>query len=141
MISLVGDVDVDQSALTGESEAVSKKVGETIYAGTIVTSGEALCKVTAIGLHTEFGKTAELINSSEPKIHSQALLKRLVYLNIGIVGVLVVIVLIVMGVRRQNIPKRIPLLLSTLVSAMPVALPAMLTITMALGTRRLGKVE
>lgn len=126
--------------MTGESEPVRKNPGDTGYAGTIVTSGEVLSKVVSIGANTKFGMTAELIGSSEPKIHAQDLLKRLVYIKIGFVGALVIIVLIVVGVRKQNIPKIIPLLLSTLVSAMPVALPAMLTITMALGTRKLGKV-
>lgn len=60
---------VDQSALTGETEAVPREAGEQVYSGSVARTGEAQCRVEHIGLATQFGKTVNLVSTSAPKLH------------------------------------------------------------------------
>ncbi len=134
---------VDQSALTGESLPVTKKVGDEIYANGIVKQGEMIAQVTATGLHTYFGKTVGLVAKAQRKerSHFQKMVIQVGDFLIAVTVVMIAIILLV-GFKRHESP--IELLIFALVltiSAIPVAMPAVLTVTMAVGARILAAKE
>lgn len=134
-----GHLSVDQSSITGESALKEFKHDDLIYAGSIVRRGEANAIVKAIGAHTNFGKTAKLVQSSQPSKHIDEILTKVVGVLVSIILVLITITLIIMGTRGEKLVESIPLLLMVLISALPVALPAMFTVSMALGSQELSK--
>jgi len=132
-------VSVDQSALTGESLPVTKKPAETVYSGSVVKRGEIDAVVTAIGAETYFGRTAQLVEQAETTSHfQQAVLKIGNYL---IVMALVLVTAIVVVSLLRDMPwlttLRFALVLT--VAAIPVAMPTVLSVTMAVGARKLSK--
>jgi len=134
-----GHVDVDQSALTGESMAVERKVGESLYSGSVMRSGEITGTVTATGLKTYFGRTAELVQIAKPKLHIEEMISKVVrwllIMVVASVGAGMGLALL-RGIALADIA---PLTVILLVSAIPVALPTMFTISMALGSLELSK--
>lgn len=134
-----GEVHVDQSALTGESLELSKVVNEPLYSGTTVRRGEASGVVTATGVRTYFGRTTHLIESAHPKLHLEEITARLVRWLFVIVGALVAIALALSLVRGLSILEILPLSLVLLMSAVPVALPVMFTVSTAIGSMELGR--
>ena len=134
-----GHVEVDQSALTGESLTVERKQGESLYAGSIIRNGEITGVVSAIGLKTYFGRTAELVQIAKPKLHIEEMISKVVR------WLLIMVVASVgfgMGyalLRGVSLAEIAPLTVILLVSAIPVALPTMFTISMALGSLELSK--
>lgn len=133
------EISVDQSALTGESLEIAKKVGEIVFSGSIVTKGETTGLVTLTGANTKFGKTIELVKMAKPKSHIDEIISKVVKLLLLIVGVLLLIALVVAFFKGINILEILPLLLVLLLGAIPVALTAMFTICMALGSKELVK--
>jgi H+-transporting ATPase len=134
-----GHVDVDQSALTGESLTVEKKIGDSLYSGSTVSSGEITGVVTATGLKTYFGRTAELVQIARPKMHIEEMIAKVVR---WLLVMVVASVAVGMGLAlfRGIDPAEIaPLTVVLLVSAIPVALPTMFTISMALGSLELSR--
>jgi len=137
---LTGDpIEVDQSALTGESLPVTRKPGEAVFSGSIVRQGEIDALVYATGTNTYFGKTAKLVQEAHTVSHFQrAVLKIGNYLII--LAVVLVSAVTVISVFRGN-----PILTTTqfalvlTVAAIPVAMPTVLSVTMAIGARSLGK--
>lgn len=133
-----GEVLLDQSALTGESNPIEAVAGATAYAGTLVRRGEATGEVTATGPRTYFGKTAELVRTSRTPGHLQeiifAIIKYLVALDVALIAVLLVYALLT-GIPLAEI---LPFSLMLLVASVPVALPATFTLASALGTRELA---
>jgi H+-transporting ATPase len=132
---------VDQSALTGESLPVDKKVGDELYANSIVKQGEMIAQVTATGPHTYFGKTVGLVAKAEreQKSHFQKMVIRVGDFLIA-VTIVMILVIVFVGIHRHEEP--VELLIFSLVltiSAIPVALPAVLTVTMAVGAVNLAK--
>lgn len=134
-----GDIEVDQSALTGESLTITKKTGDMVFSGSIVKSGEATALVVLTGSRTYFGTTTELVQLAKPRLHVEDVTGQIVTWLLVIVGVLVAIALVVSWTTGVDIINIIPLMLILLVSAIPVGLPAMFTISMALGSLELGK--
>ena len=140
---LIGGSDflqVDQSALTGESLPVNKKEGDTLYANAIVKQGEMVAKVTATALNTYFGKTVGLVAKAqkEEKSHFQKMVIKVGDFLI-FVTIFMIAVIIFFGLKRHE--PIVDLLIFALVltiSAIPVAMPAVLTVTMALGARALA---
>lgn len=133
-------VQIDQSALTGESLPVNKKVGEEIYANAVVKQGEMIAAVTKTGKNTYFGKTVALVAKAEreKKSHFQKMV-----LNVGnfLIAVTLVVIAIIIYVGISRHEPMIELLVFSLVltiSAIPVAMPAVLTVTMAVGARVLA---
>jgi H+-transporting ATPase len=136
---LDGSVQLDQSMLTGESLPVEAGAGFDTYAGALVRRGEATAQVTATGARTKFGRTAELIRtahvvSSQQKAVLQ-IVRNLAYFNAA------VIVLIGTYAYFHSMPwsEIVPLLLTSVLAAIPVALPATFTLAAALGARCLAK--
>jgi len=137
---LDGSVQLDQSMLTGESLPVEAGSGFDTYAGALVRRGEATAQVTATGIRTKFGRTAELVRtahvvSSQQKAVLQ-IVRNLAYFNAG------VILLIGIYAYLHSMPwsEIVPLLLTSVLAAIPVALPATFTLAAALGARSLAKV-
>ena len=137
---LDGDpVEVDQSALTGESLPATRKSGEAIFSGSIIRQGEIGALVYATGANTYFGKTAELVQGAKTVSHFQrAVLKIGNYLII----LAVTLVAVIIGVaifRGDPILTTLQFALVLTVAAIPVAMPTVLSVTMAVGARLLAK--
>ena len=131
-------VDVDQSALTGESLPVTKKVGEDAYSGSIVKKGVMTTLVTATGSQTFFGRTAGLVQSAGAKSHFEEANNRIGNFLI-ILAVALAVVMIAVQLRHGDDFLRIgQFALLLLVAAIPVAMPAVLSMTMAMGARALA---
>ena len=137
---LEGDpVEVDQSALTGESLPVERKSGEAIFSGSIIRQGEINALVYATGANTYFGKTAQLVQEAHTVSHFQkAVLKIGNYLVILAV-VLVAVIITVAIFRGDPILTTLQFALVLTVAAIPVAMPTVLSVTMAVGARLLAR--
>ena len=139
---LAGDpVDVDQSALTGESLPVERKPGEAVFSGSIMRRGEIEAMVYATGANTYFGKTAQLVQEAHTVSHFQrAVLKigdYLIVLAVALVAVIITVALF----RGDPILATLQFALVLTVAAIPVAMPTVLSVTMAVGARLLAKKE
>jgi H+-transporting ATPase len=137
---LTGDeVSVDQSALTGESLPVSRKAGEAVFSGSIIRRGEIGALVYATGEKTYFGKTAQLVQEALTVSHFQkAVLKIGNYLIILAVALVAVIIGFAIY-RGDKILETLQFALVLTVAAIPVAMPTVLSVTMAVGARLLAK--
>ena len=134
-------VQVDQSALTGESLPVSRHGGDAVYSGSVVKRGESDALVYATGSETFFGKTAGLVETAHTTSHfQQAVLKIGDYL-IVLALVLVILILADALFRGDNILTTLQFALVLTVAAVPVAMPAVLSVTMAVGAKVLAKNE
>ena len=133
------EISVDQSALTGESLPATRKSGDAVFSGSIVRRGEIGALVYATGGKTYFGKTAELVETAVTVSHFQkAVLKIGNYLIM--LAVAMVAVIIGLGVYRGNpILTTLQFALVLTVAAIPVAMPTVLSVTMAVGARLLAK--
>jgi H+-transporting ATPase len=139
---LDGDpVEVDQSALTGESLPATRKSGEAVFSGSIIRQGEIGALVYATGANTYFGKTAQLVQEAHTVSHFQkAVLKIGNYLII--LAVTLVAVIIGFAIYRGDaILTTLQFALVLTVAAIPVAMPTVLSVTMAVGARLLAKKE
>jgi H+-transporting ATPase len=139
---LDGDpVEVDQSALTGESLPVERGTDETVYSGSIIRQGEITAMVFATGRNTYFGKTAQLVQEALTISHFQrAVLKIGDYLIVMAV-ILVALILAVALFRGDRMITTLQFALVLTVAAIPVAMPTVLSVTMAVGARLLAKKE
>ena len=137
---LEGDpVEVDQSALTGESLPATRKSGEAVFSGSIIRQGEIGALVYATGANTYFGKTAELVQGAHTVSHFQrAVLKIGNYLIILAVALVAVIIAVAIF-RGDPILTTLQFALVLTVAAIPVAMPTVLSVTMAVGARLLAK--
>jgi len=136
---LTGSLSVDQSALTGESKDVEKAPGEVLSSGSVVRRGEGNAVVMLTGTKTYFGRTTELVQEARPKLHIEAVVADVVRWLFVIVGALLSVVVVLSLIRGAPLMEMIPLLLVLLMSAVPVALPVMFTVSMALGSKQLAK--
>jgi H+-transporting ATPase len=134
-----GELRVDQSALTGESQELQKTTDDVLYSGSVVRQGEATAVVVATGARTYFGRTTELVASAHPKLHVEAVVSRVVKWLFVIVGVQVAIALIGASIEGLPLVEILPLALVVLMGAIPVALPVMFTVSMAVGARELAR--
>ena len=136
---LEGDpVEVDQSALTGESLPAERKPGEAVFSGSIIRQGEIGALVYATGADTYFGKTAQLVQEARTVSHfQQAVLKIGTYL-IVLAVVLVAVIVAVSILRGDPILTTLQFALVLTVAAIPVAMPTVLSVTMAVGARLLA---
>jgi P-type E1-E2 ATPase len=134
-----GDLRVDQSALTGESLELSKRAGDALFAGSVVRRGEVTGVVAATGAHTYYGRTTHLVESARPKLHIEEITTRLVRWLFVIVGSLVGVAFVLSVVRGLPLLDILPLALVLLMSAVPVALPVMFTVSTAVGSMELGR--
>jgi H+-transporting ATPase len=138
-VKIQSELEVDQSALTGESLAVEKKPGEVLYSGSIVKRGESNGVVASTGTKTYFGKTVQLVQLARPKLHLEEVVSNVVRWLLIIVVALIVVTLIFSAFRGFSLLDVLPIVLVLLLSAIPVALPAMFTTSMAIGAMELAK--
>ena len=136
---LTGALTVDQSALTGESRDVDKTPGEVLSSGSVVRQGEGNGVVMLTGATTYFGRTTELVQQARPKLHIEAVVSKVVRWLFVIVGALLGVVVILSLIRGEPLLEIVPLMLVLLMSAVPVALPVMFTVSMAVGSKELAK--
>ena len=134
-----GELEVDQSALTGESMGIEKKPSDVLYSGSIVKRGESNGIVISTGVKTYFGRTAELVELAKPKLHMEEVVSNVVRWLLVIVVALVAVVVVVSTFKAINLLDVLPIVLVLLLSAIPVALPAMFTVSMAVGSMELAK--
>ena len=139
---LDGDpVEIDQSALTGESLPVERKPGDAVFSGSIVRQGEIGAMVYATGERTYFGKTAQLVQEAHTVSHFQKAVLRIGNTLI-VLAVALVAVIIGFAVHRGDaILTTLQFALVLTVAAIPVAMPTVLSVTMAVGARLLAKKE
>ena len=134
-------LSVDQSALTGESLPVDKAVGDTAYSSSIAKMGEMKAVVTATGARTYFGRTAKLVQTAGTTSHFQKAVLRignfLILLTLGLVALILVVALF----RNDPLVDTILFALILTVAAIPVALPAVLSVTMAVGAVKLARMK
>jgi H+-transporting ATPase len=131
-------IEVDQSALTGESLPVTHKTGETVYSGSILRQGEIEAQVTATGTKTYFGKTAQLVAEAHTTSHFQQAVLQIGNYLIAVAVVLVAVILIVALFRGDKMTTTLQFALVLTVAAIPVAMPTVLSVTMAIGARLLA---
>ena len=136
---LSGAVRVDESALTGESGDADKTTGQVLSSGSVMRQGEGTAVVLLTGAQTYFGKTTELVQSAQPKLHIEAVVAKLVRWLFAIVGALLAGVAGLSMARGVPLVEMVPLLLVLLMSAVPVALPVMFTVSMAVGSKELAR--
>src|SRR5437870_2992215 len=138
-------ISIDQSALTGESLPVTKETGEDAYSGSVVKQGEMVAVTTATGANTFFGRTAKLVAAAGSISHFQRAVMKIG--NFLIILALVLVVILVASrlfdmrghYDRAVLLRLAEIVLILLVASVPVAMPAVLSVTMALGARRLAK--
>jgi H+-transporting ATPase len=139
---LDGDpVEVDQSALTGESLPATRKSGEAIFSGSIVRQGEIGALVYATGANTYFGKTAQLVQEAHTVSHFQRAVLNIGNYLILLAVTLVAVIITVALFRGDPILTTLQFALVLTVAAIPVAMPTVLSVTMAVGARLLAKKE
>jgi H+-transporting ATPase len=134
-------LSVDQSALTGESLPINKAEGDSAYSGSIAKQGEMLGLVTATGNDTYFGKTAKLVAGAKPVSHFQKAVLQigdyLIYLSLALVVALILVQLF----RETALLELVQFALILTVASIPVAMPAVLSVTMAVGALALSKLK
>jgi len=126
-------LQLDESALTGESLPVEKKPGDSAYSGSIVRLGEMDGEVTATGLATYFGKTTRLLDIKPPRSHFQKAVVKIGDYLIILAITLVSLVFIVSLLRSEPVILTLQFALILVVAAIPAALPAVMTVTLAVG--------
>ncbi|MDD2806890.1 MAG: HAD-IC family P-type ATPase, partial [Elusimicrobiales bacterium] len=136
---LAGELSVDQSALTGESKDAGKAPGDVLSSGSVVRRGEGNGVVMLTGAKTYFGRTTELVQLARPKLHIEAVVAKVVRWLFVIVGALLGVVISLSLLRGAPLLEMVPLMLVLLMSAVPVALPVMFTVSMAVGAKELAK--
>ncbi len=136
---LEGTLGVDQSALTGESAEARKAAGEVLASGSIARHGEGEAVVLLTGSKTYFGRTTELVQLARPKLHVEQVVAKVVRWLFAVVAILLALVAALSLFRGTPLLETVPLLLVLLMSAVPVALPVMFTVSMAVGADELAR--
>jgi H+-transporting ATPase len=134
-----GEVLLDQSMLTGESVPIEAGAGVKTYAGALVRRGEAEAQVTATGVHTKFGRTAELVRTAHVESSEQKAVLRVVRNLAGFNGVTIAILVAYAWHLKLPLAEIVPLVLTAVLASIPVALPATFTLASALGAQALAK--
>ncbi|KAL5725052.1 P-type H(+)-exporting transporter [Ranunculus cassubicifolius] len=138
---LEGDpLKIDQSSLTGESLPVTKGPGDGVYSGSTCKQGEIEAVVIATGVHTFFGKAAHLVDSTNQVGHFQKVLTAIGNFCICSIAVGMIIEIIVMyPIQDRQYRPGIDNLLVLLIGGIPIAMPTVLSVTMAIGSHRLAQ--
>jgi H+-transporting ATPase len=136
---VAGTLEVDQSALTGESAIIEKKSDDMLYSGSIIKRGESTGVVVLTGTRTYFGRTAQLVQIAKPKMHIETVISNVARWLLIIVVALIVVALVFSLLEAKNLFDLLPIILVLLLSAIPVALPVMFTVSTAVGSMELAK--
>lgn len=133
-----GQLLLDQSLLTGESLPIEGGAGTHTYAGALVRRGEAIAEVTATGERTKFGRTAELVRVAHGRSSQQQAVLKVVRNLAAFSASLVLVQLVYASAHRMSGAEMIPLVLTAVLAAIPVALPATFTLASAVAARDLA---
>jgi H+-transporting ATPase len=133
-----GNILLDQSMLTGESLPIDAGAGARTYAGALVRRGEAVAQVTATGARTKFGKTAQLVSVARAPSSQQQAVLRVVRNLAAFSASMVIVQLLYATATGMSAVEMIPLALTAVLAAIPVALPATFTLASALGAHALA---
>ena len=138
---LEGDpLKIDQSALTGESLPVTKNPGDEVFSGSTCKQGEIEAVVIATGVHTFFGKAAHLVDSTNQVGHFQKVLTAIGNFCICSIAIGMIVEIIVMyPIQHRRYRNGIDNLLVLLIGGIPIAMPTVLSVTMAIGSHRLSE--
>ncbi|XP_042399607.1 plasma membrane ATPase-like [Zingiber officinale] len=138
---LEGDpLKIDQSALTGESLPVTKNPGDEVFSGSTCKQGEIEAVVIATGVHTFFGKAAHLVDSTNQVGHFQKVLTAIGNFCICSIAIGIFVELIVMyPIQHRKYRDGIDNLLVLLIGGIPIAMPTVLSVTMAIGSHKLSQ--
>lgn len=137
---LAGDpIEVDQSALTGESLPVTRRTSEEVFSGSTMKLGEIEALVYATGKDTYFGKTAQLVETTHTVSHFQKAVLKIGDYLISVAVFLAIVILIVALWRHDPMVTTLEFALVLTVASIPVALPTVLSVTMAVGARLLAR--
>ncbi|KAL0847000.1 hypothetical protein Bca101_020246 [Brassica carinata] len=138
---LEGDpLKIDQSALTGESLPVTKHPGDEVFSGSTCKQGEIEAVVIATGVHTFFGKAAHLVDSTNNVGHFQKVLTSIGNFCICSIGIgMLIEILIMYPIQHRTYRDGIDNLLVLLIGGIPIAMPTVLSVTMAIGSHRLSQ--
>jgi H+-transporting ATPase len=134
-----GSCEADQSALTGESLPVDKNPGDELYSGSVLSLGEASVVVTKTGLRTLFGRSAALAGAEPPPSHFQRAVLQIGRYLIALALALVAVIVVVSLLRGNSVSTTLEFALVVTIASVPVALPAVLSVTMAIGARTLAR--
>jgi len=135
-----GEVSVDQSALTGESLPTTAQSADVVYSGSIVKRGEAKALVFNTGPNTYFGKTAELVKIAKPTSHQEQVMSAIVKYTLYVsIAALASVVLDAALTRVVDLLTIVRFALIFLMGAVPVALPTVFAIVLAVGAMQLAK--
>ncbi len=132
---------IDESALTGESLPVERHLSDSAYASSVVRQGEMNAVVTMTGMSTYFGRTTKLVEEAEQMSHFQKAIVKIGDYLMAIAAVLVTITIIVGLFRHQSLFELLQFGLVLTVAAIPAAMPAVLSVSMAVGAEALAKKE
>jgi H+-transporting ATPase len=135
----VDPVEVDESALTGESLPAERGPGDAVFSGSVIRQGETGALVYATGAGTYFGKTAELVQDAKSTSHFQKAVLRIGKFLILLALGMVVVITVVSTLRGEPVLTTLQFVLVLTVAAIPVAMPTVLSVTMAVGARLLAK--
>ncbi len=138
---VAGTADADESALTGESLPVEKGLADDLFSGTVLSRGAPRVRVLATGSATEFGRTAELTGEAGPASHFQQAIFQIGKYLIAIALTLVAVIVAVSLLRGTSLATTLEFALVVTIASIPVALPAVLSVTMAVGARYLARRE
>ncbi|XP_037461843.1 plasma membrane ATPase-like [Triticum dicoccoides] len=131
---------IDQSALTGESLPVNKLPGDSVYSGSTCKQGEIEAVVIATGVHTFFGKAAHLVDSTNNVGHFQKVLTAIGNFCIVSIAIGMLVEIVVMyPIQHRRYRDGIDNLLVLLIGGIPIAMPTVLSVTMAIGSHKLSQ--
>ncbi|XP_074329744.1 plasma membrane ATPase 1-like isoform X1 [Apium graveolens] len=138
---LEGDaLKIDQSALTGESLPVTKNPGDGVYSGSTCKQGEIDAVIIATGVHTFFGKAAHLVENTTHVGHFQMVLTSIGNFCICSIALgMVIEIIVIYGLQKRAYRVGIDNLLVLLIGGIPIAMPTVLSVTMAIGSHRLSQ--
>ncbi|KAI8099503.1 P-type ATPase [Halteromyces radiatus] len=141
LIAAHGQVSIDQAALTGESLPVGKESGDEIFSGSTVKQGEAEAIIIGTGLNTFFGRAAKLVGEAgEEEGHLQTILAKIGNFCLVTIGIFLVIEIIVMYAGFHYAYRRgIDNVLVLLIGGIPIAMPTVLSVTLAIGAKQLAE--
>jgi len=132
-------LQIDEAALTGESLPVEKHVADICYSGSIIKQGEMDGIVTTTGMNTFFGKTTELVEKAKTRSHFQKAVVKIGNYLIIFAFCMVTIIIIVSILRGATFLNTLQFILVLIIASIPVALPAVLSVTMAIGAINMAK--
>lgn len=136
---LLGGMNLDEAALTGESQPQEKAKGAVVFAGSVVRQGEAIVELTAVGTQSRYGKTIDLIKTSEAPGHLQKLLLQVVRYLAALDAFLAVLLLFNAHWEHLSLGQLFPFLVILIIATIPISMPASFTVANAVEAKQLAQ--